>query len=290
VYGHDEENMDQKIIASFVKPAALFWDAEYGRGLKLASSTTRPASFRANDIVVTALVSGDLSGEIHYVIDEGTAQVIYSAHTGKWSEEMTDEVTDKIVENITKFARASVKNLSTVDLDVKVRVVGSIISDGALMGPTTNIGQLEHMFARRPGTGEEDHLRIWMYLKDADGVPLPVVDRVTVPEELDLDPQPEMVRPGKDKASAPGNDGPADVVRAKRFELVSEDGETVAVLGALANGSPHLVLSDKNGRMRAAVALSKNGTPRIILFDEVGERIWEEPAPVQVPARQQKAA
>ena len=32
---------------------------------------------------------------------------------------------DKIVENVTKFARAMVKNLSTVDLDVKVRVEGS---------------------------------------------------------------------------------------------------------------------------------------------------------------------
>ena len=282
--------MDQKIIASFVKPAALYWEAEYGRGLKLASSTTRPASFRASDIVVTALVSGDLTGEVHYVVDEGTAQVIYSAHTGKWPESMSDEVTDKIVENVTKFARATVRNLSTVDLEVKVRVVGSIISDGELMGPTTNIGQLEHLFARRPGTAEEDHLRIWMYLKDADGIPLPVVDRVTISEELDLDPQPDEVRTAKEIAPAPGTDGPADVIRAKRFELVSENGDTVAVLGALANGSPHLVLSDKNGRMRAAVALSKNGTPRIIFFDEVGERIWEEPAAVQVPLRQQKAA
>ena len=117
-----------------------------------------------------------------------------------------------------------------------------------------------------------------------------MVDRVTVSEELDLEPQPEVVQTAKESAPAPGTDGPADVIRAKRFELVSEDGETVAVLGALANGSPHLVLSDKNGRMRAAVALSKNGTPRIILFDEVGERIWEEPAAAQVPERQQRAA
>jgi hypothetical protein len=32
VYGYDEENMDQKIIASFFKSAALYWDAEYERG------------------------------------------------------------------------------------------------------------------------------------------------------------------------------------------------------------------------------------------------------------------
>jgi len=292
VYGHDEENMDQRIIASFVKPAALYWDAEYGRALKLASSTTRPASFRASDIVVTTLISGDLSGEVHYVIDKATAQVIYSAHTGKWPEEVTEEVTEKIVKNITKFARATVKNLSTIELEVKARVVGSIISDGGLMGPTTNIGQLEHVFARRPGTGtgEEDHFRIWMFLKDADGVPLPVVDRAIVPEELDLDPAPEPMAKVKKSESVPGIDSPADVIKAKRFELVDDEGKTVAVLGALANGSPHLVLSDQTGRMRAAVALSKNGTPRIILFDEVGERIWEEPSPVQVPTRQQKAA
>ncbi|NQW17551.1 MAG: hypothetical protein HQ478_08705 [Chloroflexi bacterium] len=282
--------MDQKIIASFVKPAAIYWDAEYGRGLKLASSTTRPASFRASDIVVTALISGDLSGEVHYVVDEGTAQVVYSALTGKWPEEVNEEVTDKIVDNVTKFARGTTNTLGAAGIEIKARVVGSIISDGELMGPSSNIGQLEHLFAKRPGTGEEDHIRIWMFLKDADGVPLPVVDHATVPEELDLDPEPAMAKKAKADVPIPGIDEPADVIKARRFELISEDGKTTAVLGALANGSPHLVLSDANGRMRAAVALSKNGTPRIILFDEVGERIWEEPAPVVTPIRQQKAA
>ena len=65
-----------------------------------------------------------------------------------------------------------------------------------------------------------------------------------------------------------------DVIRARRFELVDDDGHTRAVLGRLADGSPHIVLADTDGRMRCAVWLAPNGTPSLAFFDDHGRRSW----------------
>ncbi len=289
--------MDKKITVAFVAPAVAYWKSEIGRGLKMSSSTTRPASFREGDVIVTALVSGDLNGEVHYVLDENTMMAFYSALVGKRPKELNDEVTDKFLAVARKLAKATSRRLEKLGLEVKIRVVGTIMSKGELMGPPGDIGRLEHMYARRADTGGEDHVRVWMYF---DGVttedeiveeggtgkitelePLAPPDR---PERLEarvIDLETELEEPVPEpvaEAEGPPEDSaPAEVIQARRFELVDEKGHVRAVLGALGNGSPHLVLHDANGRMRAAVALSKSGVPRIMLFDAIGERIFEEP-------------
>lgn len=298
--------MDQKIASAFVAPTASYWKSELGRGLKLASSTTRPASFREGDVVVTSLVNGDLNGEVHYVIDENTMMAFYSTLVGKWPKELDDEVTDKFLAVVRKFGRASTRRLESLGHDVKIRVVGTILSKGELMGPAGDIGQLEHMFASRSSSGDEDHVRVWMRFDGAsefEGVEPESAQEITelkpigkpespdrpTPRTIDLEAEleesaPEPVAETEIPAEATG---PAEVIQAKRFELVDEKGEVRAVLGALGNGSPHLILHDATGRMRAAVALSKSGAPRLMLFDEIGERIFEEP-PMIVQNPQQK--
>jgi hypothetical protein len=65
-----------------------------------------------------------------------------------------------------------------------------------------------------------------------------------------------------------------DVVRAKRFELVDDDGHTRAVIGRLGDGSPHVILADDKGPMRCAIWLAPNGTPSVAFFDANGRRSW----------------
>ena len=304
-----EEPMDQKITAAFIAPTASYWKSELGRGLKVASSTTRPASFREGDVVVTALVNGDLNGEVHYVIDENTMMAFYSTLAGKWPKELDDEVADKFLAAARKFAKASTKRLAMQGIEVKIRVVGTIMSKGELMGPASDIGQLEHLYARRADSSDEDHVRVWMHIDGATAeneggeegatgilteleLPAPV-ERSEQPNTGSLDLESELEEPVAEpvaEAEAPPEEaGPTGVIQARRFELIDEKGEVRAVLGALGNGSPHLVLHDATGRMRAAVALSKSGAPRIMLFDEIGERIFEEP-PMVAEKSQRKAA
>ena len=107
--------------------------------------------------------------------------------------------------------------------------------------------------------------------------------------DLESEREEPVPEPVAEAETPPEESRPAEVIRARRFELIDEKGEVRAVLGALGNGSPHLVLHDANGRMRAAVALSKSGAPRIMLFDEIGERIFEEP-PMIAQKIQRKAA
>ena len=288
-----EESMNQKITAAFVAPMVAYWKSELGRSLRLASSTTRPASFRQGDVVVTALVNGDLDGEIHYVIDENTALAFYSTLVGKWPKELDDKVTNKFLAVARKFAKATTRRLDKQGLEVKIRVVGTMMSKGELMGPAGDIGQFEHMYARREGSSDEDHIRAWIRLSGAtedervaeggtqEITELEPPERSERPSARAIDLESELEEPVPEPVAEaetpPQESRPAEVIRARRFELIDEKGEVRAVLGALGNGSPHLVLHDANGRMRAAVALSKSGAPRIMLFDEIGERIFEEP-------------
>ena len=64
------------------------------------------------------------------------------------------------------------------------------------------------------------------------------------------------------------------MVRAKRFELVDDDGHTRAVIGRLGDGSPHVILADDKGQMRCAIWLAPNGTPSVTFFDANSRRSW----------------
>ncbi len=67
----------------------------------------------------------------------------------------------------------------------------------------------------------------------------------------------------------------AEVIRAKRFEMVDEDGMLRAALTLLA-GEPRLFLYDKDEKVRAGLALV-DGEPHLRLFDKNGKPIWTAP-------------
>ena len=67
----------------------------------------------------------------------------------------------------------------------------------------------------------------------------------------------------------------AEVIRARSFELVDEDGELRAAL-TLVNGEPFLGLKDKNDKLRAALTLV-NGEPFLGLRDKDEKVIWSAP-------------
>ncbi len=67
------------------------------------------------------------------------------------------------------------------------------------------------------------------------------------------------------------------VLRAQRVEVVDARGEPRAVMSTLQDGSPSIILSDEDGRMRAVVVLPRQGQPRMMFIDELGQRIWEAP-------------
>ena len=76
---------------------------------------------------------------------------------------------------------------------------------------------------------------------------------------------------GRTKASSAG----AEVVRAKRFELVDSKGQAYAVLAfqpnlALETMGPGLALHDAGGRIRALLSLNAGGNPSLRLWDEGG--------------------
>ena len=148
----------------------------------------------------------------------------------------------------------------------------------------SDIATTFHYFAARPGSGEEDHVRIWIGAHGAEDEAEEGVDE-PIEQPLAQTQQPARRRSDPDEipefetlpAPSAESSGIPDVVQAKRFELLDDDGEVRAVLGSLGNGSPHLILSDEHGRMRAAVALSKSGFPRVLLFDEEGNKTHEAP-------------
>jgi len=63
----------------------------------------------------------------------------------------------------------------------------------------------------------------------------------------------------------------AEVIRAKSFEVVDEDGQARAVL-TLVNGEPGLWLTDQNEKRRAVLGLLKNGEPGLWLYDQNEKR------------------
>src|SRR5690349_5849957 len=73
---------------------------------------------------------------------------------------------------------------------------------------------------------------------------------------------------GHGEASA----GPVlDAVRAKRFELVDDEGLVRAVLGTQpGNGAPGFLISDASGRARLALHVSAEGAPAVDLLDAGG--------------------
>jgi hypothetical protein len=62
----------------------------------------------------------------------------------------------------------------------------------------------------------------------------------------------------------------AEVIRAKRFELVDSDGSVRATLALHEGGTPGLGLFDNDGHERATLSLDQEGAPRLTLWSKAG--------------------
>ncbi len=290
--------MDTQVAQAFIVSAIDHWDDELGRKLSLVSTSRRTGEFRASDIIVTGLVTGDIEGHACLAVDENTARVGFSARHGRWPESIGDDVLE-LVGDLGKhlFAQASVL-LSENDATCKVSYIGVSISGGKPVGRGGAHGDLIHLQGRRSSSGEADNIRIWISLAGDDG---PAGDSPPEDEPAEAfaesEGEPRESATQRESASPPVADeyqmaapGPAagagtdgtngnlpDVLRARRFELVNEAGETRAVLSTVPDGSPYLILADAKGQIRVAIALSKTDAPRVMLLDELGGKIWEKP-------------
>ena len=63
----------------------------------------------------------------------------------------------------------------------------------------------------------------------------------------------------------------AEVVRARRFEMVDAAGKARAVLSVLPDGRTGLLLVDAGGKGRVILRLHSDGTPVLALYDAAGK-------------------
>jgi hypothetical protein len=63
-----------------------------------------------------------------------------------------------------------------------------------------------------------------------------------------------------------------EVVRAKRFEIVSDDNEVRGILGSLPDGAVGLHLFDESGQVKLSLSVlyEKDGAPVVYLRDSAG--------------------
>ena len=293
--------MENAIRKAFVASTIESWADEFGKELTVVSAGVRPASFRAGDVVVTAVVRGSLIGRACFVTDEDTARTGFSAVRGQWPNDVSNEVL-AWMERLTRglFQHVSARLSEAADGESRVSFGSVSISTGDPVGPNNELGELIHLEANRPGAAERDHLRVWVAVD-----PLHQLENGTPPsaalkaghgpggaQGVQVDsPSASPAGPSSNASSGiwkadAGHDAVLvanskselpDLVRAKRFELIDDEGRTRVVMATISDGSPHIVLTDANGQIRIAVALSKSNAPKVMLLDETGSRLWERP-------------
>ena len=74
---------------------------------------------------------------------------------------------------------------------------------------------------------------------------------------------------GGGEMTTPTNDGVQEVVRAKRFELVDDDGVVRGEMAVGYNG-PALILYNSNGVAQLTASVTENGIPNLYLTDKAG--------------------
>lgn len=293
--------MENVIREAFVTSAIESWADEFGKDLTVVSTGTRPASFRAGDVVATAVVRGSLIGRACFVTDEDTARTAFSAVRGQWPGDVSDEVLawmERLARGL--FKQVSARLSKVADGESRVSFGSVSISTGDPVGPKDELGELIHLEADRPGTADRDHVRVWVAVD-----PLHQLENGTTPsaalaagqgpggaQGVQIDsPSASPAGPSSNASDGSRKAGAShdaalvpnlkselpDLVKAKRFELIDEEGRTRVVIATIPDGSPHIVLTDAYGQIRIAIALSKSNTPKVMLLDEKGSRLWERP-------------
>ena len=84
-----------------------------------------------------------------------------------------------------------------------------------------------------------------------------------------------LLRGGPAMAQAGG--AVQDVVRAKKFQVVDDQGKKRAALGLSDDGGPALLLYDADGKKRAGLFLASDGSPSLSLYRKGGTVAWHAP-------------
>ncbi|MBT6681258.1 MAG: hypothetical protein HOB07_04310 [Chloroflexi bacterium] len=250
--------MHREVISAFVAPIKYVWEQEFGTDITTADTEVVEMEKTGDGYTFIAPITGTLSGTFGLYLDDSTADAISAGMRGRWVAEFEDELQKTLIRVTEKVTAAAKPLLGKLDYECEI-------------GEITWIEGKNQEYPRPTGEGAEQTVA---YLETSFGtiaVVLSLIDTITMQareanaararEEwlASLDFVPEDV---------------PDVIRAKRFEMVDDDGHTRAVIGRLGDGSPHVVLADTDGRMRCAIWLAPNGTPSVAFFDDHGRRSW----------------
>lgn len=251
--------MHREVISAFVAPIKYVWELEFGSDIETTDTESSIEMEKTGDgYTFIAPVTGTLIGNIGLYLDDATASALSASMRGRWVAEYEDELQKTLIRVIQKVTDAAQPLLAKLGYDCEI-------------GEITWIEGKNQEYPRPTGEGAEQAVA---YLETSFGtiaLILSLIDTITL--------QAKKARAASDRDAwlASLDFDPAEVpevVRAKRFELVDDDGHTRAVIGRLADGSPHVVLADTDGRMRCAIWLAPNGTPSLAFFDDNGRRSW----------------
>ena len=251
--------MHREVINAFIAPIKYVWEQEFGSEIEtLATESSIEMEKTGDGFTFIAPVTGTLTGTLGLYLDEATASAMSAGMRGRWVAEYEDELQKTLVRIVEKVTATAQPLLVKLGYECEI-------------GEITWIEGRNKEYPRPTGEGAEQSVT---YLETSFGtvaLVLSIIDTITLKAR-----QAKVVREREEWLASLDFD-PAevpDVIRAKRFELVDDDGHTRAVIGRLADGSPHVVLADTDGRMRCAIWLAPNGTPSLAFFDDNGRRYW----------------
>ncbi len=250
--------MHREVISAFIAPIKYVWEQEFGSDITTADTEIVEMEKTGEGYTFIAPVGGSVTGTFGLYLDDSTADALSASMRGRWVAEYEDELQKNLIRVVEKITAAAQPLLTTLGYECDIGEISWIEEKG-------------EEYPRPSGEGAEqavayletDFGTIALILSFIDTITLQAKkaraesDRKEWLESLDFVPE----------------DVP-EVVRAKRFELVDDDGHTRAVSGRLGDGSPHVILADDKGQMRCAIWLAPNGTPSVAFFDTNGRRSW----------------
>ncbi|MDA1256562.1 MAG: hypothetical protein O3C10_01755 [Chloroflexi bacterium] len=251
--------MHREVISAFVAPIKYVWEQEFGSDIETTDTESAIEMEKTGDgFTFIAPVDGSLTGTLGLYLDDATASAISAGMRGRWVAEYEDELQKTLMRVIEKVTAAAQPLLIKLGYECEI-------------GEISWIEGRNEEYPRPTGEGAEQAVA---YLETQFGtiaMILSFIDTITLQAReanRKRDREEWLASLDFDPAEVP------DLVRAKRFELVDDDGHTRAVIGRLGDGSPHVVLADTDGRMRCAIWLAPNGTPSVAFFDNNGRRSW----------------
>jgi CheY-specific phosphatase CheX len=250
--------MHREVISAFVAPIKYVWEQEFGSDITTADTEVIEMEKTGEGYTFIAPVGGSLTGTFGLYLDDSTADALSASMRGRWVAEYEGELQKTLIRVVEKVTAAAQPLLIKLGYECDI-------------GEISWIEEKNEEYPRPSGDGAEQAVA---YLETDFGtiaVILSFIDTITLQAR-----EANAVRDREEWLASLDfvPDDVPDVVRAKRFELVDDDGHTRAVIGRLGDGSPHVILADDKGPMRCAIWLAPNGTPSVAFFDANGRRSW----------------